>query len=120
VSNRSIQNTYRLVTFSRPYNFALDHSVVGIILSVVARVRGMNLRPCRPPRATTRRVFKTREIEIHHMEERNEWSISYIEHSGVTSILSVVARVRGMNLLVFQVLPPTEGNNSAGFQNRGN
>jgi hypothetical protein len=37
----------------------------------------------------------------------------------VALILSVVARVPGIKVQVFQVLPSTEGNNLAGFQNRG-
>jgi hypothetical protein len=87
---------------------------------MVAGVRGVNLRPYRPRRATTLPVLKTGEIKVHHVEEGNEESISHIEHSVVALILSVVAGVRGMNLQVFQVLPSMEGNNLAGFQTRAN
>jgi hypothetical protein len=80
----------------------------------------VNLRPYRPRSATTLPVLTTEEINVYHVKEGNEESISHIEHSVVALILSVVARVRGMNLVGFQVLPSTEGNNLAGFQNRGN
>jgi hypothetical protein len=50
----------------------IEHSMVGLILSVVAGVRGVNLRPCRPRRATTRPVFKIGETKGYHVEEGNE------------------------------------------------
>jgi hypothetical protein len=64
--------------------------VVALILSVVAGVRGVNLKPYRPRRATSLPVLKTGEIKIHHVEKGNELSISQIEHSVVVSMLSIV------------------------------
>jgi hypothetical protein len=50
----------------------IEHSVVALIVSVVAGVRGANLRPCRPRRATTLPVLITGEIKLHHLKESNE------------------------------------------------
>jgi hypothetical protein len=76
----------------------MEHSVIASILSAVAGVRGVDLRPYRPRRATTLPVYTPGEINVYHSEEGNEESISHIEHSVVALILNVVARLRGVNL----------------------
>jgi hypothetical protein len=73
----------------------IKHSVVALILSVVAGVRGVNLRPYRPRRTIILPVLKTGEINVYHVKEGSEESVARIEHSVVALILSVVAGVRG-------------------------